>query len=109
MAKNIRYLFREISQITTYHLLLENKNIVDRFGEIIKDALMSDAENAELILSPHMRNYDNAESTRYFPKELTLELKENLIRAYIQSPNANPNYLTLISQIRSTSELLLSD
>ena len=89
--------------------VLYQKNIVNHFGAIISDVLMKNAEHAVLLLSPFMNNLRETEPKLHFPSELTLELKEELILNYIRLSDSNTNYLRLISQLKDSTELRLSD
>jgi len=102
------------SAISSAHIplryVLHNKNTVQKYGQTIADAMMSNADNATILLSPHIENLRKDEPQLYFPSELTLQLKEELICAYINSDTANMNFLKIVAQFKPTSnELVLED
>lgn len=90
-----------------YHLL-KYKKIVDYYGQIIREELLSSHSYAELILKKYEVDDDSREII-YLPQELSLTDKEEIIKKYIESSNPNPNYLRIIKNINSTSELTISD
>ena len=89
--------------------VLHNKNTVQKYGQILANAMMSNAENATILLSPHIENLSKDEPKTFFPIELTPELKEKLVCDYIGLEFANSNYLKLIAQFKGTDELVMGD
>ncbi|CEN81263.1 hypothetical protein [Paraclostridium sordellii] len=89
------------------HYLLEHKDLVDYYGQVIRDELVSEDFYAELILDKYEVNHNNYQI--FFPNELNIEDKEQIIINYINSQNPNPNYLRVIITINSTDKLRISD
>lgn len=93
--------FLEQGKIRLHNILL-CKNVTHHFQDVIREYMLENAETAEILLS----NYLKKESKKYYiPKCLSGKDKEKILKNYIDSPNANPNYLHLIS-ISNPSPLL---
>lgn len=88
--------------------VLQNKKIVTKFGNSIRNKLLEYPENAKILLDKYEIEGNNKQI--YLPNELTIEDKENLIINYINSEEANLNYLRIIENIQSKkNELEISD
>ena len=88
--------------------LLKYKKIVNKYGKVIREELLSNYSYATLILDKY-EVYHNKKNNIYLPKELSLKDKEQIILNYINSSNPNLNYLRIIKDINSTNELNISD
>ena len=91
------------------HYILRNKKLVNYYGNIIRTCLLNNSKYAELILDKYEIEHLSPMHPIYFPDVFTLEDKETLILNYIKAPFANLNYLGIINNIQSTSELKISD
>lgn len=91
------------------HYILRNKKLVNHYGNIIRTCLLNNSKYAELILDKYEIEHLSPRHPIYFPDVFTLEDKETLILNYIKAPFANLNYLGIINNIQSTSELKISD
>jgi len=93
-----------------YHLryFLYNKETVDYYDLFIKELLLADAQNAELLLDRFAIQREENGASLYFPVSLSVLDREKLINLYIQSPEANLNYLRIIIDTLSNSGLTLS-
>lgn len=89
--------------------ILRNKKLVNHYGQIIRNSLLSNSKYATLILDKYEIEHINQKHTIYFPEVFTLEDKENVILNYINAPDANLNYLQIINNIQSTNELKISN
>lgn len=90
------------------HHVLQNKKIVTKFGNVIRNKLLEHPENAKILLDKYEIEGKNKQI--YLPKEFTIVDKENLIIKYINSEEANLNYLRIIENIQSKkNELEISD
>lgn len=90
------------------HHVLSNKKIVNKFGNLIRNKLLEYPENATILLDKYEIEGENKQI--YLPKEFTITDKENLIIKYINSKEANLNYLRIIENIQSKkNELEISD
>jgi hypothetical protein len=100
---------KEILNNSRFHTrqLLKQKNIINNFSEIIKEFLLDSTESAELLLSQFEEEHILSEKTKlFFPASLKDSDKEIMILKYLDSPNANLNYVKLIINSRT---LKLSD
>lgn len=89
--------------------ILRNKNMTYYYGNAIRDRFYEDSEYAEIILDYYEVKHTGNIKTLYFPKELTTDDKEKIIKNYIDSENPNLNYLRLINNIQNRDELSISD
>jgi hypothetical protein len=51
------------------------------------------------VLSTHTKGIGERDHVLYFPKELTSNFLNQIFKAYVESKDANPNYLLLISEL----------
>lgn len=89
--------------------ILRNKNMTYYHGNAIRERFYEDSEYAEIILDYYEAKHTGDIKTLYFPKELTTDDKEKIIKNYIDSENPNLNYLRLINNIQNRDELSISD
>lgn len=89
--------------------ILRNKNMTYYHGNAIRERFYEDSEYAEIILDYYEAKHTGDIKTLYFPKELTTDDKEKIIKNYIDSENPNLNYLKLINNIQNRDELYISD
>lgn len=89
--------------------ILRNKNMTYYYGNAIRERFYEDSEYAEIILDYYEAKHTGDIKTLYFPKELTTDDKEKIIKNYIDSENPNLNYLRLINNIQNRDELSISD
>lgn len=100
---------KEIFNNSRFHIrqLLKQKNIINKFSVIVKEFLLNSTESAELLLSQFEEDHLLSEKPKlFFPASLIDSDKEAMILKYLDSPNANLNYVKLIINSRS---LKLSD
>lgn len=90
------------------HLILQNKKIVNKYGNTIKKNLIKNPENALILLDKY--EIEEREKRIYLPKELSKEEKEQLLIDYINTKEANLNYLRVIENIQNCKDgLEISD
>ena len=89
--------------------ILRNKSMTYYHGNAIRERFYEDSEYAEIILDYYEAKHTGDIKTLYFPKELTTDDKEKIIKNYIDSENPNLNYLRLINNIQNRDELSISD
>ena len=88
--------------------ILECKDIVNNFGQIIKEKILDDVKSAEILLNKYEVDKPNAGGELFLPKELTIEDKEKIICNYINSSEVNSNYLQLIIDLQSSPDFSIS-
>lgn len=82
------------------------KNVTYYFQDVIIKYMLEHAQTAEILLD----NYLKKESGKYYiPNSLSSKEKEQILNNYIDSPDANPNYLHLISNSNPSALLSFSD
>lgn len=90
------------------YLLLKNKKIVSKYGNAIKNTLLENPNNATILLDKY--EIADRKSEIYLPQELSKDEKERLLVSYINSEEANINYLRIIENIQSSKDgLVISD
>ncbi|MDY0779744.1 hypothetical protein [Tenacibaculum sp. IB213877] len=81
---------------------LKQKNIVNHYSKTIKDYLIESTESAELLLSQFEEDHIFSEKPKlFFPTSLNDNDKEAIILNYLDSPNANLNYVRLVVKSRT--------
>jgi len=95
--------FINTSKIWLYQLL-KHKSIIEYFGKIIRDYMLSDCSSAELLLDKYEMEHVGEKDSLHFPKDLSNVDKETIICNYISSVDPNLNYLRLISNIQSSKD-----
>ncbi|MDG1573314.1 hypothetical protein OZ410_13375 [Robiginitalea sp. M366] len=88
--------------------LLENKGIVDYYDTTIRAFLLKYDKSAEILLAKYEIKHDREIGQKLLPKSLTLEDKEHIILGYLDSDDANLNYVGLIPNVKHQSNFQLS-
>lgn len=103
-------IFKKILKMkeTYLYYILDNKNLVNYYDKEIRQSLIKTTKSAEIILNTYEVEHINY-NKKYFPKSFSLEDKENIFINYINSDDSNLNYLRIIVNLQSTSELNISD
>lgn len=89
--------------------ILRHKNIVEKFDDKIKDYILSYEGSAELLISYHLKSKPSSYIKIYLPVSLSISEERNIIRDYVNSREANPNYLDLIYRARSGDNSIITD
>ena len=89
--------------------LLRVKSLVSRYDKPLKEYLLSDPENAVLLLERYEAEQRLPSSELYLPMSLTLNDKEDLIVRYLESESPNLNYLDLIRDTSNRDDFRISD
>ena len=90
------------------YCILTNKDIVKFYQEEIRACLLEDKNSAELLLDQYVKLRTFDRSNYFFQVCLSHEDKEHILIKYINSDYANPNYIKLILESMSSSELRIS-
>ena len=88
---------------------LRYKKLVLYHGKVLTAQLEANVHTAERLMSHYLVVHENDQETCYFPNEFTQEKREQILWRYIESEEANPNYLGLLWQAQSTAEFPVSD
>lgn len=86
----------------TLSTMLANKRLVQAYDTHLRDLLMSDVSNAEHVVRKNWHRDDGNEI--YLPKSFTPVDARMLLQSYVDSANANPNYLGLIETAPVSSQ-----
>lgn len=87
--------------------ILANKDIVNKYDENIRTLILSDSDNAEQIIHKYFEKNERREV--HLPPSFTKDDAHGLLEGYINSTNANPNYLQLIASARITPNAGMDD
>jgi hypothetical protein len=82
--------------------ILHKKKLVDHHNLCIRQTILSNPTNAELILN-NLSNTIRSTPTNYFPKGLTNSDVNTLFMEYINSPDPNLNYIQQIANYKNSS------
>lgn len=82
-------------------LLLRNEKIVNRYATEIRQELLSDPENAELLFHNLTADLTDINNKYIFPRTICDEDIYNLLLDYVNSPHPNINYLRNIKNYRN--------
>lgn len=105
------YSFAEFlrNKLVNLEYILRYKNIVEKFDDKIKDYILSYEGSAELLISYHLKSKPSSYIKIYLPVSLSISEERNIIRDYVNSKEANPNYLDLIYRARSGDNSIVTD
>ena len=102
---------REILKDETWRLkdLLEFRWIVENNNGLLTQLLKENGNTAEWLLDQYVAEdkFGN-KTTLFFPKSLSLQDKDEIIHRYVNSDDANLNYVRLVLQAKRSSEFSLS-
>ena len=101
--------FDIIKSPNVLHCVLHCKKIVQCFGQAITKELIATGDCTETLITYYMCNRSNEKRRIYVPYELTQEDKQEILMKYINSNQANPNYLSLISNFKRGDEFCAND
>lgn len=89
--------------------VLRRKKIVDYYDDTIKEYICKHpVEIAEVVLRVHLtKDIEEGHTTYFLPKSLEATNKRDIIHEYINSSEANPNYLKLIASSGDDKSILL--
>ena len=104
----LQEVFKENSSDLRY--LLQRERLVKKYDGLLADLLKDNKHTAEWLLGEFVEDdkYGNHEHI-YFPSTLTLDDREKIISAYLDSPEPNLNYVRLVLVAKKDSNLRLSD
>ena len=82
--------------------MLANQSLVRACDQELRDRIVSDAANAEHILRKHLEQ--DSRRNIYLPRSFTASDSYRIINAYLDSPDANPNFVQLVLRARVSGE-----
>lgn len=86
------------------HDVLSCKGLVEKFKVTIREVLLNDNKSAELLLDEYTKRKDRLESQLFFPSNLTITDKEQIINNYLDCNEPNINYVKLIPQVKNSND-----
>ncbi|HDR7806283.1 TPA: hypothetical protein QCY07_004313 [Bacillus cereus] len=87
----------------------QQPQLVENYGMAVKHFLLGNPSNIELLFDKYVVDSKTNIKQLYLPKSLTKDELNVLISNYIDSPEANPNYLQLIINNHNTKEFSVTD
>lgn len=89
--------------------VLEERKLVEYLDEYLSTYLSQFETTAELLLNNVIESQHRENKAYHFPKSLTIQDKEGIIIKYINGEQRNLNYLRVISNLRNSDQLSISD
>lgn len=89
--------------------ILQHKKLVEYFDLEINQFLLTYSKSAEILLSIYEAQDNFQKKEKFVPKSLSNADKENIISSYLDSEDANLNYIELIQNSRNKSDFRISD
>lgn len=83
------------------HYVLSCQGLVEKFKVTIREVLLNDNKSAELLLEEYTKKKDRYDRRLFFPSNLTIADKEQIINNYLDCDEPNLNYVRLISQVKN--------
>lgn len=78
--------------------ILENKEITNAYDQNVRSLIIADPKNAEQLIYKYLEAKDRHEV--YLPASFTADDARSILESYIDSDDANPNYVKLIADSR---------
>lgn len=85
------------------HDVLSCKGLVEKIKGTIKEILLKDSKSAELLLEEYTKKKDRYDRRLFFPSNLTIADKEQIINNYLDCDEPNLNYVRLVSQVKNNN------
>jgi len=92
-----------------YSVILKYAKIIYYFDEVLREHMLQDNTGAEVLLRKYFHNEDIKKYNTFLPLSLTEKDKEKIILNYIESEHPNINYIEMIFNSPSNSELKIGD
>lgn len=83
--------------------VLSCKGLVEKIKGTIKEILLKDSKSAELLLEEYTKKKDRYDRRLFFPSNLTIADKEQIINNYLDCDEPNLNYVRLVSQVKNNN------
>lgn len=88
--------------------VLTHRKIVEYYDKEISTFLLTYPKSAEILLSAYEVKEEFFKSPKFIPKGLSIDDKESILSKYLDSEDANPNYIALIQNARDRAEFKIS-
>lgn len=83
--------------------MLSHKRLVHAYDNELRDLLISTPSNAEIVIRKHLEG-DSGDTT-FIPPSLSADQSRDLIESYIDSVDANPNFVELVANAKQNSQI----
>jgi len=87
--------------------ILACQGIVENFKTELRDVLIGNPNCAHLLLEEYTRKDNSLDRKLYFPSNLTLDDKEQIINSYLDGDNLNVNYVRLVLQVKDNPQKIV--
>lgn len=77
--------------------LLSSKRLVNAAGDRLRESLITNPADAELLVQEFFQSRGSADRKIHFPVALSTQDRQGMLDRYIDYPEAHPNYIELIS------------
>lgn len=91
------------------HYILSQKEIVKNFDIEISNYMEHNKSTAEILIEHHLVKKEKNDKQYFIPESLVIDKQMIIIKKYINSDDANPNYLELLYKARNTKEFPIPD
>ena len=89
--------------------ILKQKVLVMSFGQVITEHLVHNPYTADNLIKHYLAAHDRVADQISFPKELTQEMRNQILWNFVDQEDCNINSLQLLEQAQSTKEFPVSD
>lgn len=104
------FLDKVLAENGNLRLILQQKQIVNKFAKYLKIKMMSNSLSAHILLDQYARsNLNDNAGTYFFPSSLTSADKEQIIVDFLNQGEPNLNYVRLVMQVKdNANEIILT-
>ena len=102
------FLDNVLAEDRNLRLILQQKQIVSKFGTYLKNKMMNNSLSAHILLDQYARcSITDNSSIYFFPSTLTVTDKEKIIVDFLNQNNPNLNYVRLVMQIKDKANQIV--
>lgn len=91
----------------SFYELIKQQSVIRHYGRVIREHMIQDKSMAEILIDKYEYLPLQEANGLYLPKELTNVDKEKILITYIDSDDANLNYLRMIANVRSNPDSIV--
>ncbi len=89
--------------------VLQHKKIVKKYDAFLREYMLAHPKSAEILIKQYVEKKDFFKPTFFIPAALKMNEYAQLLQKYIESENAEWNYLDALAKAKSTREFPVSD
>jgi hypothetical protein len=93
--------------INNLRSILKHKRLTEHFKDVLKEELLKNPLSAELLIAEFVKNSISSKEKMFFPTNLNIKDKENIINSYLDSDNPNLNFVRIITQVKDDKNKIL--